>query len=145
MRTRLATCLALLAFAALPAVAESQTREPIGNPSRTLTPAIRVGNMVYTSGQLGMRRGAEDQGIQAQTRAALENIKRVLEQAGTDMAHVVKCTVFLVEASDFQGMNEVYAEFFPNSPPARSTVVIKALVVPGANVEIECQAVMPAH
>ena len=140
---RLAT-LALLALVAIPATATAQAREPIGNPSRTLTPAIRVGNMVYASGQLGLRRGAEDQGIQAQTRAALENTKRVLESAGTDLAHAVKCTVFLVETADFQGMNEVWAEFFPNSPPTRSTVVVKALVLPGANIEIECMAVMPS-
>ncbi len=143
MTMRLAT-LALLALVAIPATATAQAREPIGNPSRTLTPAIRVGNMVYASGQLGLRRGAEDQGIQAQTRAALENTKRVLESAGTDLAHAVKCTVFLVETADFQGMNEVWAEFFPNSPPTRSTVVVKALVLPGANIEIECMAVMPS-
>lgn len=143
MTMRLAA-LALLALVALPATATSQAREPIGNPSRTLTPAIRVGNMVYASGQLGLRRGAEDQSIQAQTRAALENTKRVLESAGTDLAHAVKCTVFLVETADFQGMNEVWAEFFPNSPPTRSTVVVKALVVPAANIEIECMAVMPS-
>lgn len=143
MTMRLAT-LALLALVAIPATATAQAREPIGNPSRTLTPAIRVGNMVYASGQLGLRRGAEDQGIQTQTRAALENTKRVLESAGTDLAHAVKCTVFLVETADFQGMNEVWAEFFPNSPPTRSTVVVKALVLPGANIEIECMAVMPS-
>jgi 2-iminobutanoate/2-iminopropanoate deaminase len=55
----------------------------------------------------------------------------------------VRCTVFLTEAADFQGMNAVYREFWPTSPPARSTVVVKALVVPGALVEIECMAVMP--
>lgn len=136
--------LVLVAFAAAPTFAQAGTREPIGTPSATLTPAIRVGNMVYASGQLGMRRGAEDQSIQAQTRAALENTKRVLEMAGTNLEHAVKCTVFLVETADFQGMNEVWREFFPQSPPTRSTVVVKALVVPGANVEIECMAVMPA-
>lgn len=135
--------LLLASLAAAPVVAEAQNREPIGTPSATLTPAIRVGNMVYASGQLGMRRNAEDQSIQAQTRAALENTKRVLEMAGTTLDRAVKCTVFLVEASDFQGMNEVWREFWPQSPPTRSTVVVKALVVPGANVEIECMAVMP--
>lgn len=140
----LVRALLLVALAAAPAFAQTGTREPIGTPSATLTPAIRVGNMVYASGQLGMRRGAEDQSIQAQTRAALENTKRVLEMAGTNLEHAVKCTVFLVEAADFQGMNEVWREFFPQSPPTRSTVVVKALVVPGANVEVECMAVMPA-
>lgn len=131
----------LLALAAAPLLA--QAREPIGQSSPTLTPAIRVGNTVYTSGQLGMSRTDPDSSIQAQTRRTLENIKRVVEQSGTTMAHVVKCTVFLVEAADFQGMNQAYREAFPSVPPARSTVVVKALVVPGALVEIECIAVMP--
>lgn len=129
---------------ALPLGAQaSPAREVIGTPSRTLSPAIRVGNMVYASGQLGMRRDATDQSIGAQTRAALENTKRVLEQAGTTMENAVRCTVFLVEAADFQAMNAAYTEFWPTNPPARSTVVVKALVVPGALVEIECMAVMP--
>lgn len=137
--------LALLAIGvALPLGAQSAAaREVIGTPTRTLSPAIRVGNMVYASGQLGMRRNEADNSIGAQTRAALENTKRVLEQAGTTMENAVRCTVFLVEAADFQGMNEAYTQFWPTNPPARSTVVVKALVVPGALVEIECMAVMP--
>ena len=133
---------ALLALASVPAFA--QAREPIGTSSPTLTPAIRVGNMVYGSGQLGVRRDSPDTTIQGQTKAALENIKKVFEQAGTTMELAVKCTVFLVELEDFQGMNQAYREFWPSAPPARSTVVVKALVVPGAKVEIECIAVMPA-
>lgn len=139
--------LAVALFAAtiaLPLGAQSApAREPIGTPTRTLTPAIRVGNMVYASGQLGMRRNEADNSIGAQTRAALENTKRVFEQAGTTMEHAVRCTVFLVEVADFQAMNAAYSEFWPSNPPARSTVVVKALVVPGALVEIECMAVMP--
>lgn len=138
--------LAVLALAALSAVpATAQEREVIGTPSSILSPAIKVGNMVYASGQLGLRRNAEDQSIEAQTRAALENTKRVLEMAGTDLAHVVRCVVYLVEAADYRGMNSVYTEFFPTNPPARSTVVLKALVIPGALVEIECTAVMPTR
>ncbi len=140
---RLLTALAVLTIAAIPATAQNAARETFGRASATLTPAIRVGNMVYASGQLGMRRDAPDQSIGAQTRLALENVKRVLELAGTTMENAVRCTVFLTEAADFQGMNAVYAEFWPTSPPTRSTVVVKALVVPGANVEIECMAVMP--
>lgn len=141
---RLFAIVLLAVGATLPLGAQSApAREAIGTSSPTLTPAIRVGHMVYASGQLGMRRGAEDQSIGAQTRAALENTKRVLEQAGTTMENAVRCTVFLVEVADFQGMNAAYREFWPTSPPARSTVVVKALVVPGALVEIECMAVMP--
>jgi 2-iminobutanoate/2-iminopropanoate deaminase len=99
--------------------------------------------MVYGSGQLGMSRENPDSTIQGQTRLALENIKRVFEQAGTTMANAAKCTVFLTDVKDFGGMNEVYRTFFPSAPPARSTVVVAALVVPNAKVEIECVAVMP--
>lgn len=140
---RMLLALAALTLSAAPALAQNPAREASGTPSATLTPAIRVGNMVYGSGQLGMRRDATDQSIGAQTRAALENVKRVFEQAGTTMENAVRCTVFLTEVADFQGMNAVYREFWPTSPPARSTVVVKALVVPGAVVEIECMAVMP--
>ena len=112
-------------------------------PGGNLSSAIRVGDMVYASGQLGMSRQSPDTTIQGQTRLALENTKRVLESAGTSLANAVKCTVFLTRAGDFQAMNQVYREFFPQNPPARSTVVVAALVVPNALVEIECQAVMP--
>lgn len=135
--------LAALLVAAIAPEASAQKREPIGTSSPTLTPAIRVGNMVYGSGQLGMARQNPDTTIQGQTRLALENIKRVFEQAGTTMANAVKCTVFLTNVNDFGGMNEVYRTFFPVAPPARSTVVVAALVVPNAKVEIECVAAMP--
>jgi 2-iminobutanoate/2-iminopropanoate deaminase len=111
--------------------------------SPTLTPGIRVGNMVFASGQLGMRRDAPDSTIGGQTKVALENTQKVFEAAGTTMANAVKCTVFLVDLKDFAGMNTAYKEFFPNSPPARSTVVVAALVSPGAKVEIECSAAIP--
>ena len=135
--------LALIALVAAPALAQGNVREALGTPTATLTPAIRVGNMVYASGQLGTRRDAPDSTIEGQTRIALENTKRVLEMAGTTLNRSVRCTVFLIEASDFRGMNSVWTEFWPQSPPARSTVVVKALVVPSAKVEIECMAVMP--
>lgn len=111
--------------------------------SPTLSPGIRAGNMVYASGQLGLNRAAPDSTVQGQTRLALESTKKVFEAAGTTMAHTVKCTVFLVDVKDFGGMNQAYREFFSSEPPARSTVVVAALVVPGAKVEIECMAVMP--
>ncbi len=111
--------------------------------SPTLTPGVRVGDLVFSSGQLGMRRDAPDTTIQGQTRIALDNIKKVFEAAGTTMAQAAKCTVFLVDVKDFGGMNQVYREAFPDSPPARSTVVVAALVSTGAKVEIECMAVVP--
>ncbi len=111
--------------------------------SPTLTPGIRVANMIYASGQLGMSRTAPDTTIQGQTRVALESTKKVFEAAGTTLANAVKCTVFLTDVKDFAGMNSVYREFFPVAPPARSTVVVAALVSTGAKVEIECAGVIP--
>jgi 2-iminobutanoate/2-iminopropanoate deaminase len=127
-----------------PAASVKQVVTPTGtNPSANLSAGIRVGAMLYVSGQLGMSREAPDTTIEGQTRRALENTKRIVEAGGTTMANVVKCTVFLVNAADFQPMNRVYREFFPAEPPARSTVVVAALVAAGAKVEIECMAAMP--
>jgi 2-iminobutanoate/2-iminopropanoate deaminase len=126
-----------------PGPAKQVVTPPGQNPSSMLSAGVRVGDMLYVSGQLGMRRDAPDSTIEGQTRQALENTKRVVEAAGTTMANVAKCTVFLINAADFSGMNRVYREFFPAEPPARSTVVVAALVVPNAKVEIECMAAMP--
>ena len=139
--------LALLVVHAPAAQAQNPKREaivPAGTtPSPILTPGIRVGNLVYGSGQLGTRRENPDTTIGGQTTIALDNIKKVFEAAGTDMAHALKCTVFLIDVKDFGGMNQAYRTFFPDTPPARTTVVVAALVVPGAKVEIECLAAMP--
>lgn len=125
------------------AAAKQVVTLPGANPSLNLSAGIRVGDMLYASGQLGLRRDAPDSTIEGQTRQALENTKAVLEAGGTSMANVVKCTVFLTRAGDFQGLNRVYREYFPKDPPARSTVIVAALVVPAAVVEIECMAAMP--
>jgi 2-iminobutanoate/2-iminopropanoate deaminase len=138
---RACALLALGALTVTPAVA--QAREALGQASPMLSPAIRVGNMVYASGQLPSRAEGADTTIQGQTKSALENLKRVLEMAGTTMANAVKCTVFLVDGGDFAGMNQAYREFWPVAPPARTTVIVKALVVPGAKLELECNAAMP--
>ena len=100
----------------------------------------KVGDMVYTSGQLGLdpTTGELAQGIEAQTRRALENVKAILAQAGLTMDSVIKTTVFLQHMSDFAAMNAVYAEFFTQgSYPARSAVEVGALPK-GGLVEIEC-------
>src|SRR5689334_3803268 len=108
--------------------------------SATLSPGIRHGDLIFTSGQLGVSRDAPDSTIQGQTKKSLENVKAVVEAAGGTMANVLKCTVFLVDTKDFAGMNSVYSQFFPKEPPARSTVIVAALVSPAARVEIECVA-----
>ena len=105
--------------------------------------AIRSGNLVYCSGQIGLdpQQGqitAHD--VAGQTRQALHNLAAVLDAAGTDLRHVIKTTVFLTRMSDFAAMNEAYAEFFPTHPPARSTVAVAELPRQ-ALVEIEAVAV----
>ncbi|HHH40538.1 MAG TPA: RidA family protein [Chloroflexi bacterium] len=104
--------------------------------------AVRVGNLIYTAGQLGLRPGTKEfagPDIEAQTRQALENLKAILEAAGSCLRHVVKTTVFLQDIGEFSRMNGVYAEFFPEDPPARSAVQVAALPL-GARVEIEAVA-----
>ena len=147
MRRLFRSALILSVAAASTAAAQASDKQVItlqgSSPNPVLSAGIRVGNMVYASGQLGLKRDAPDSTIEGQTRAALENTKTVLEAAGTSMANVVKCTVFLVNVADFQAMNRVYREFFPKDPPARSTVAVAALVVLTAKIEIECMAAMP--
>ena len=105
--------------------------------------AVRVGNFVHTAGQLGLDPQTNElvEGIEAQTRQALQNQAHVLEAAGTSLRNVVKTTVFLQDMGEFAKMNAVYGEFFPQDPPARSTVQAAALPK-GGRVEIECVAVI---
>lgn len=104
--------------------------------------AIRTGNLIFVSGQLPVDPSTgnfAEGGIKELTRQSLTNIKAILEAEGTDMAHVVKTTVFLADMADFAEMNEVYATFFTSPFPARSAVAIKTLPK-NARVEIECIA-----
>lgn len=91
------------------------------------SPAVKTGNLVFVSGQLGIKDGELADGIQAQTRLCLENLKAVLEAAGTTMKNVVKCQVCLKNMDDFAKVNEVYAEFFSESKPARICVEVSRL------------------
>ena len=100
---------------------------------------ISLGSLIITSGQLPLdpATGAFPQGIAEQTRQSLTNVKAILEEAGTDMDHVIKTTVFLKDMNDFGAMNEVYATFFQEgSYPARSAVEV-ARLPKDALVEIE--------
>lgn len=104
--------------------------------------AIRVGNLVFVSGQLPIDPATgsfAEGGIKELTSQRLTNISSILKEAGTDMSHVVKTTVFLTDMNDFAAMNEVYATFFKEPFPARSAVAIKTLPK-NAIVEIECIA-----
>lgn len=106
--------------------------------------AVRVGDMLYLSGQIGVLPGTRDLapgGTAAETRQTMENIRAVLEHAGSSMDRVVKCTVFLLDMGDYPEMNDVYREFFPRDPPARSSLAATGLAL-GARVEIECLALV---
>ena len=106
--------------------------------------AIRTENLVFTAGQLGMDPVTMElvqDDVAAQTRQALTNLKHVLETADSGLNFVVKTTVFLQDMRDFASMNAVYTEFFPENPPARSTVQVAALPK-GGLVEIECIALL---
>ncbi|HUF26395.1 MAG TPA: RidA family protein [Gemmatimonadaceae bacterium] len=114
------------------------------NPNAALSPAVRVGDMLYLSGQLGFDstgRLAEG-GIEAETRQTMENIGALLTRYGSSFDHVVKCTVMLADIAEWGAMNRAYVPFFPNNRPARSALGVGGLVR-NARVEIECQAVIP--
>ena len=125
----------------------AQERQVLHGPGEVrglpFSSAVRVGNMLYLSGQIGNVPGTRqlaDTGIAGQTRQALENIKAVLASAGSSLERAVKCTVFLADIKDYGAMNTLYATYFPKDPPARSTVAGSGLAL-GARVEIECLAV----
>jgi 2-iminobutanoate/2-iminopropanoate deaminase len=105
--------------------------------------AIRVGDFIFTAGQTGFIPATGElagPSIEEQTRQVLNNLKAILEAAGSDMHKVIKTTVFLANIqADFAKMNAIYAEYFGDQPPARSTVQAAALPR-GAAVEIECVA-----
>ncbi len=106
--------------------------------------AIRVGNMIFTSGQIPLHpQTGEIVGATAaeQARQVLQNLQAVLQAAGASLQNVVKTTIFLTDLGQFAAVNAVYAEFFPDNPPARSTVQVAALPR-GVQVEIEAVAVV---
>lgn len=93
------------------------------------SPFTVVGELVYTSGQVGARRGKTEVDIQSQVKTALENLAHVLESAGSSLGHVVKTTVFLVDMKHYAAMNEVYAGVFEKygAAPARTCVAVAEL------------------
>lgn len=105
--------------------------------------AVRVGHMLYLSGQLGTdSSGLVSGGIKAETKQTMENISRLLERNGSSLNQVVKCTVMLADISERDAMNEVYVTYFAKDRmPARSAFGVSGLVL-GARVEIECWATL---
>lgn len=106
--------------------------------------AIRTDTLVYTAGQVGIDPSTGElvsADVEEQTRQLLKNMQNVLEAAGSNIANVVKTTVFLKDMNDFAKMNSIYAEVFGENPPARSTVAVAGLPK-GALVEIEAVALL---
>ena len=137
--------LAVIGIAILAGCATAPRREilaPSPSPLPVFSPAVRSGNLVFLSGQIGAKPGTREivsGGIEAETTQVLENIKGLLGQIGLGMEDVVKCSVFLADIADYAKMNEIYARYFPKAPPARSTLAASGLAL-GAKVEIECIA-----
>jgi 2-iminobutanoate/2-iminopropanoate deaminase len=153
MRVRSFSCLLLAATVACGGRSRPETAArpgvefltPYGPTTRPFSPAVRVGNMLYLSGQIGTpSAGAAANavvpgGIEAETRQTLENIKDVLQRSGSSMDRVVKCTVMMADMREWDRMNVVYATYFPRNKPARSALGANGLAL-GARVEIECWA-----
>jgi 2-iminobutanoate/2-iminopropanoate deaminase len=111
-------------------------------PARVpLSQAIRAGDWVFASGQLGFVAAGRlaAGGIAGETRQVCENLKAVLEAAGSSLDRVVKVTIYMVDLGELMEMNRVFGEYFPQDPPARTTFECRALVA-GARVEIEAIA-----
>ena len=112
-------------------------------PARVpLSQAIKVGEWVFASGQLGFdpKTGKlVEGGIKAETRQVCENLKAVLEAGGSSLAKVVKVTIYMIDLGELMAMNEIFSSYFPKDPPARTTFQAAGLVA-GARVEIEAIA-----
>jgi 2-iminobutanoate/2-iminopropanoate deaminase len=114
-------------------------------PRGPYSPAVRAGDFIYVSGQVPVDPATQQlvtNGISQETHQVLSNIRRILEGCGASLADVVKCCVYLADAQDFKAMNEVYAEFFSEAKPARTTVVT-GFAIPNIKVEIDAVAYKP--
>ena len=132
-----------LAVACRPAARGDEARYiPVqGGPPLPFSAAVRVGPLIYLSGQIGMDSTGHlvPGGIAAETRQALENIRALLEHNGSSLDQVVRCTAMLADIQDWGAMNKVYVTYFPHHLHARSAFAAAGLVF-GARIELECTA-----
>ena len=115
---------------------------PSPRPGAVFSQAVRVGDVIYLSGQIGADSAGRlvPGGLQAEARQALNNIKSTLDKIGSGMDRVVKCTIFLADIKDYGDFNEIYASYFRARKPARSAFAATGLAL-NARVEIDCIAV----
>lgn len=140
-----------VALACLSVYADGQTptsskRRPVktGPPNGIFTPAIITGDLVFTSGQIGIdsKTGQlAEGGFEGQFNQVFKNLTAVLEASGSSVDHMVKATVFLADMNDYEAMNNLYRKQFKGDPPARTTVQV-ARLPRDARIEIEAVAVL---
>lgn len=114
-------------------------------PGMPFSKAVKANGFLFVSGNVAvnLETGAKGEGdIKDQTRLVLKNLKKIVEDAGSSFDDVVRVNIYLTDIKDFGGMNEVYKEFFPNSPPARTTVGVSELSSPVFIVEIDLIAAL---
>ena len=145
MKKLLLTTVAIACICVCVDAQTSAKRRPVktGPPNGLYTPAIVVGDLVFTSGQIGIdpKTGQLPEGFEAQFEQVFRNLTAVLEASGSNVDNMVKATVFLADMNDYNKMNELYRAKFKGDPPARTTVQVAALPR-AARVEIEAIAVV---
>ncbi len=134
--------LALLGASNVLSAAEYLVSEAAKELNLPFSEAVRVGDMLYLSGQLGNLPGSLELapgGIEGEARQTMDNIKAILERYGSSLDRVVKCTVMMADIAEWPAFNEVYVTYFPGPKPARSAFAAAGLAL-GAKVEVECWA-----
>jgi reactive intermediate/imine deaminase len=141
----LVALVALTTFTACAHPAQTLEMEyyPSPNPAAVFSQAVRIGNVLYMSGQIGTDANGKlvAGGIQAEARQALNNVRATAERFGSSLDRVAKCTVFLADIKDYADFNEIYVSYFKARKPARSAMAASGLAM-NARVEIECMAVV---
>ena len=123
---------------------ERLTPPGVPTPRGPYSPAVRAGDFIFVAGQVAVDTATDQLStgdIQHETRLALNNVKRILEGAGSSMADVVRVGVYLADGTEFGKMNEVYAEYFGQDKPARTTIVCKFAAE--IKIEVDCVAYRP--